>query len=331
MKKNKSKKSLFGLSKKEIIVSIVVPIIITLLTVFITGHFQIKAILKSNEVHIESTRVANEAIIESATKSAEAQIEAAKITKVKEIEYDFKETSNWDVSQSKSYMPLGSNYYWIYEGEYTGYSYQYKDYFTKKVLVKFEIIEGIENNGLSLYIVKNLPTEVSHKIDTRFNELSRNELNSDEPIVLDGGEESGLLLIANKLFIIPEEHVKDTKEFVLDPLKVENQQLSSLHPLSPEDILFEFPMFKGQRFGSFESISRGDLSYFWFVNQKREIQTLNKDTFELVPVFELIYNTLPDTRMLVFRPYVGILSYKIIHNGSIKDLTLHLKEFNISD
>ncbi|MGB3261215.1 hypothetical protein, partial [Paenisporosarcina sp.] len=81
------------MTKKEILISIVTPAVVALLTVIVSGYFQVKTINKSSESQIEA-----------AIKTADAQIKAAEISKVKEIEYDFKETNNWNVKESRAYM-----------------------------------------------------------------------------------------------------------------------------------------------------------------------------------------------------------------------------------
>ncbi|MCM3654098.1 hypothetical protein [Metabacillus litoralis] len=305
-----------GFTLKDTITTIIIPIVVTVITVFVAGHYQMKSINKTNEAQIEA-----------AIKTADAQIKAAEISKVNEIEYDYKETNNWDVKESIEYMPLKKGNYWLYSGSFTSYSMKQEEYFTKNVNVKFEIKEEIKNEGLSLFIVSNFPLDMYHKIRNTFDEMEEAELSSSEPIEFVNRENNaGLFLVANKLFFIPENQLDSIVKFVKEPNKVVDQQLT-IPSLSYEDLIFEFPMFKGQRFGHFNYITRADLSYFWYVNNVREIESLNGDTFERVQIFDLIFNTLSGQDKIAFRPYLGILFYSSKHSGATDDLYLELKEF----
>lgn len=316
MKKKIKQNKVFTL--KELITTIIVPLLVALITVFVAGHFQMLTISESSDAQIEA-----------AIKTANAQIKAAEISKVTEIEYDYKETNNWNVKDSIEYMPLKKGNYWIYKGFYTSYSINLKKYYTKDVNVKFAIKEEIQNNGISLFIVNNFPQEIYPHIKDKFDVMDEEELNSSEPIEFDDGDNvSGLLLVANKLFYIPYEELDTVEKYINAPNKLVNEQLVNPYPsLSYENLIFEFPMFKGQRFGDLNSITRGDLSHFWYVNEVREIATLNGDTYEKTQIFDLIYNTLPDQQTIVFRPYLGILSLSNKHNGTPEDLLLDLEEF----
>jgi hypothetical protein len=344
MKKNnrletkKPNKTYFGFTRKEIILSIIIP----MLSVYLPGIFLIHSVNKTNETQvrtaiqtnhtqIESAMKTAEAQIESAIKTAEAQVKAAEISKINKIEYDYKEINNWDVTESKSYMPLSLGNYWIYRGYYKAYSTKFKEYFTKNVELEIRVKEVINNEdkGISLYILGNYIENAFSTIDEEFEKLSYEELISPNPLKIKDNE-CALLLVANKLFYIPYDEINIVKEFVNDPDKIINGHGINTPNLNFDNLIFEFPLFKGQRFGDFKTITRGDLSHFWYVNEQRNIQILNGTTFETVPVFYLTYNTLPDYQVIQFRPYVGILSYTSIHNGSTKDLEINLIEYEIN-
>lgn len=297
------KKPLEVLTKKDLILYVCVPVIGFLIGGFFVGY--------------------------SAIKTSNAQIKAAKITKVEQIAYDFKETSNWNVKESRYYMPLKKGNYWTYNGTYTGYSMKYQKYFTKKAKVKFEILKEYKKDGMSLFVVSNSPIEIQNLISSKFDSMKKNDLNSAFALeFVDRKSISGLLLVANKLFYIPKTELKSVENYLKSPDKRINNEFPKTS-LSYRDLVFEFPMFKGQRFGDLNSITRKDLSYFWYVNDVREINSLKGNTFEKVQVFDIIENTLPDQQMITFRPYLGILSFNSIHKGTKNDLQLELKKYKI--
>lgn len=311
-----------GISLKGVVTSFFVPILVALITVGVSGYFQLKSTNKSIEAQVETS-----------IKSADAQIKAAEISKVTKIKYDYKETSNWNVDESKEYMPLEEGNFWNYKGTYTVYSPKYEKDVIKDINIKFEVLEEIKSNGLSLYKVSNFPEEIQDLIRSKISVLSEEELISSPP--LDFTEEehiSGLFLVANKMFLIPNEELENVEKYIKEPdtqkgvsSLIENKSPS----LSYDNLVFEFPLFKGQRFGDLNSITRSDMSHFWYVNDTREIDILNGDTYEETQIFNLIYNTLPDQQKLVFRPYLGILSFSYIHNGTLDNFDISLTEYNI--
>ena len=319
------KKLFFGLTIKETLTTLLIPFLIALTTVLISGYFQMKTINKSSESQLEA-----------AIKTADAQIKAAEISKVKEIEYDFKETNNWNVKESREYMPLNKGYYWMYSGTFTSQAYEHQEkdrekVFTKKVNFKFEIKKEIKNNGLSLFIVNNFPQDIYAEVYNKFLEMNEEELNSSQAIEFNDGElVAGLLLVANKLFYVSNDELDSVENYIKEPNKFMNQEpVNPIPPLSYDSLIFEFPLFKGQRFGDLSSITRNDLSNFWYVDDVYEYEKLSGENFEKTQNFYLIYNTLPDQQTLVFRPYIGILSIGSKHKGTISELILDLEEFKI--
>ncbi|MGB3260460.1 hypothetical protein, partial [Paenisporosarcina sp.] len=201
--------------------------------------------------------------------------------------------------------------------------------FTKKVNFKFEIKEEIQNNGLSLFIVSNFPQDIYAQVSNKVLNMNEEELNSSKALDFNDGElVSGLLLVANKLFYVSNDELDSVENYIKDPNKFINQ-IRPYPSLSYENLIFEFPLFKGQRFGDLSSITRDDLSHFWYVDDVYEYEKLNGENFEKTQNFYLIYNTLPDQQTLVFRPYIGILSIGSKHLGTVSELILNLEEFKI--
>ena len=311
-----------GFTLKEGVTLLLFPIVISLITIGVGGYFQLKATNKSIEAQIET-----------AIKSADAQIQAAEISKVTKIKYDYKETSNWNVDESKEYMPLEEGNFWTYKGTYSVYSPKYEKIVIKDLSIKFKILEEIRSNGVKLYKVRNIWQRIYNVIRERIDVLSEDELISLPPMDFTEEEHiSGLFLVANKMFLIPNEELESVEKYMKEPDSYNNinHQIENKSPaLSYDNLVFEFPMFKGQRFGDLNSITRSDMSHFWYVNDAREIEILNGDTYEEVQMFDLIYNTLPDQQKLVFRPYLGILSFSYLHNGAVDNFKFSLSEYNI--
>lgn len=317
-KKVNKKTSTDSLTKADLIKYVMVPVVIALISTLVAGYYQLKSINKANEGQLAA-----------AVRTSDAQIEAAKITKVKERSYDFKESNNWNVKESREYMPLKKGNYWFYKGSYLSYSVKNKKSITKKVTVKFEIQKEIVQGAIGLFIVSNYPVDIYQECQNKFDSMSLKELNSPQPIeFIHREKKAGLLLVANKLFYIPSNNLEKLERYVKNPNKPFNNKFS-FPALSYEDLMFEFPMYKGQRFGDLNSITRDDLSYFWYVNSVRQINTLKGETFEETKIFDLLYNTVPDQRKIVFRPYLGIIQYSVIHNGTPDDLQLDLDKFKI--
>jgi hypothetical protein len=308
-KKKLKKKKLF--SKKELVTSVAIPLVIALIAgggSFWAGHSQLK----------------------SSILSSEAQIKAAKISKVNTTEYDYKETTNWEVSQAREYFPLSKGNYWIYSGEYEGYSAKQDKYYTKNFEFKIKVKDEIKKGEVSLFILNNYFQDLASVLESYYDSSSDSELKNKNKIKLKESD-CGLLLVANKLFYISNENLPKVKQALLSKSLSIDEPESEKSILDFSSLLFEFPLFKGQRFGDFYSITRSDLSYMWYVNDKRNVEILNNNTFETVPIYQLVYNTILDNKEIKFRPYVGVLSYFSSHHGVTGNLSLELKEYEVKE
>lgn len=122
----------------------------------------------------------------------------------------------------------------------------------------------------------------------------------------------GLLLAAGKLFRISDQDLPAAK-----------QALTGDGVIPPEvfdkaELLMEFPLRAGQRFGPPEQLCRTDGLYTWNVSPAPQAGQ---------GTFELSLRTLSDEQTLVFRPGAGVSSWRYRHHGTLDEASLELVEY----
>ncbi|WP_227936023.1 hypothetical protein [Alkalihalobacillus deserti] len=274
---------------------------------------------KDNGKHIWITTIAS---LISTALLVFATVYAARITTVETIEYTYKEIPFWDIELTTDYFPLKEGNRWIYEGEFVKYSPLRQDYVKGQVELEVNIEDVISKDGLHLFIFSNFITNVGLQLE---NHLEFNEYY--EKIILEKNR-TGLLLVANKIFLVNPKELEGAID-TFERLGEVKDNVAVSFNMEKYELIMELPLFKGQRFGDMDSITRPDIGYFWYVNSVSEKMKLVNNTFQRIPTFELIQTYISGYERITFTPYQGIDSYDFRHSGGKGEVSLSLKSFEI--
>ncbi len=121
----------------------------------------------------------------------------------------------------------------------------------------------------------------------------------------------GLLLASGKLFRINAQDLPAAKQALTGEGAIPAEVFDRA------ELLMEFPLRAGQRFGPPEQLCRSDGLYCWNVSPAPQAGQ---------GAFALSLRTLPDEQTLVFRPGIGVLSWQYRHHGTLDEASLELVE-----
>ena len=258
-------------------------------------------------------------IVVAITSIAAAIIAREKITK-----YEVREIStSYDLAKIGKYYPLNKGNYWIYEGRVITVDGNNKP-LEKRVKIKMQVIESYENinnKGIRLFVMSGHPSDVAKFIVGKGNEK------------VVGPSKYGYLLIANKIYSVCESEVNEAITRIKDGKSFVNQSNASddteKHAILDE-CEFEFPLFKGQRYGDKEQLTRSDYRYFWYVNDFMNYKYAANGIINEYPQYKISYLTIPDSVQIDFAPYLGITSYEYSHTGSRMEAHVDLADYKIN-
>lgn len=239
---------------------------------------------------------------------------AALIAREKITTYEYREIPNADLVVTTDYFPLAVGNYWTYEGVATMCVVNSDKVIEKKVMITMSVENEVKNGNVALYILKGYPSDVAWALEPK---------HFDMAVIKIPPSKYGLLVVTNKIFSIEE----DKLEQVIKAIKEDGYLPEGL--ISQGDLEFEFPLFKGLKFGEVNQITRNDLKYFWYVEDKSSFHEADKDKIKDLPEYKLVQNSLPEYVELIFSPYLGIISYKYSHHGSRCKVSVSLKNYEI--
>ncbi len=215
-----------------------------------------------------------------------------------------------DKVEASKYFPLAVGNEWTYEGTVAYTLANSNKVIEKKVKLTMSVKDVVKNGDIYLYIMSGHPSNAAavggeHK----------------EDLITVSPEKYGYLLVANKIYRID----KYDLDKAIQCLKGDGY-LSDI----TLGLTYEFPLFKGLRIGDISYITRPDLRYFWYVNEKYNLSIPEAGTMRTVSEYQIVYRTGPDHQEIVFRPYLGIQSYKYSHHGTIAEVNVTLTDYKIN-
>ncbi len=247
-----------------------------------------------------------------------ASVMAAFIAREEIMSHEYKEVPVFDSLDASGYFPLKPGNWWIYEG-FVRNAVANEGPLTveNNVRIKMSVEDVIQVGDIKLYIMKGHPRDAAWFLEKE---------HADKDIVEVTPSKYGYLVASNKIFYIREDKIDSTVDQlkIQDTYPLEEDEIFSIY-----DLQFEFPLFRGQRFGALSNIIRSDLRYFWYVEDKIVFHGPNEDFVISLPVYHLVYNTFPGYSKISFRPYLGITSYEYHHHGTIAEVNLSLTGYNI--
>lgn len=215
--------------------------------------------------------------------------------------------SSYDGFDILSYFPLQTGNYWDYAG-------------TKEVAISGEKTVKVDIN-LCMKVISSqswqngeiqLFTMLGYPADALGFDLPEQATGTYSIPV----EKYGLLLISRKVYFVD-------YDYITTLVKALDQSGIFLEDLEQQlELVLEFPLFDGQRFGDMEQLIRSDRKYFSYVTVKDDVTV--KVSAESDPVYEITFATSPSYSRTEFKPGVGITYYRYHHNGTVEDVELKL-------
>ncbi|MFH1420626.1 MAG: hypothetical protein ABIG30_01530 [Candidatus Aenigmatarchaeota archaeon] len=235
------------------------------------------------------------------------------ITRWPTTTYHIKTLPSFEDVQIKGYFPLKDGNRWEYFGvalNNTG-----KDVIEKKIKVVMSVTEVTQGGNAVLFTMKGHPSDAAWALESH---------DALTDIVEVPASTYGYLLVANKIFNIPEKRLAEVRK------SIKHGGFLKPELVSQDDLEFEFPLFSGQAFGSPNQITRADRNYSWQVRDAvRYIGPGNEDGTK-GSQYKLVYTTIPDYTEVAFVPYLGIVSFSYHHHGTEAQIDIALQNYRMN-
>ncbi len=200
-------------------------------------------------------------------------------------------------------------------------SVNFKDYFgLKKGKIFKYSIQNIEIiNGLLKKDKKNINVRVIDEFT--FNNNTLFILDNDFFNLQDKSTKTGVLFVGNLVYFISNNE--------LDKLIKVFKGIDSFKKIQFDGLEAEFilPFFNGQKISNdLFSLLRKDNRYIYVVQKEGSSLCFDGDKMIERPRYKLFSSTLPDSQLIEFIPYVGIVKINYHHNGSKNEQIVVLED-----
>jgi hypothetical protein len=212
-------------------------------------------------------------------------------------------------TNTELFMPLAAGTFWLYRGTVDWTDPQTDKTVQTSVTLKMTVQKVIPKPEFTIAVLSGFPRD----LDWASAEV--------EPMPW--------LLIETKRHEI----YLDSLPPDFDYAKLQKDAASLDKFLAEDNLLFRWPLKKGQKFGDAESLRREDGEYCWVVmdQQKKNLGDIKGLASQAAEVFLLRYATNPDDTQYEISPGIGFLSYEYHHHGTVADTSLTLVEFHPAD
>lgn len=238
------------------------------------------------------------------------------IAREKVTTYQYIETPSYDDIKTDSYFPLYPGNYWVYKGTALRQEYDKNNdkvnIIQKNIELKVEVKEVYKNSSASLYIMSGHPSDANFALY---------DANLNKKQIKISPSKYGYLVLSNKIFTINEMYINKIKHAIGNNDVLNMDSIGLFYPD------FEFPLFKGQKYGDPSQLLRTDLMYYWYVNDKFYVHDTKEDKILTNIQYEIILRVCTSFETLVFQPFLGIVTYKYIHNGTRAETSITLSDY----
>jgi hypothetical protein len=184
-------------------------------------------------------------------------------------------------------------------------------------------------------------TPISGKVATKTNKILKMIVEDEEiydecslfymkgdPKTGDENARFGYLVVSNKIFRVPISILKTISNCKKlsddgDIVTFSRKNIEDFH------LVFEFPLYVGQRYGDLYELLRRDLMYTYVVSDKEQYNKKNKNKFDVLTMYSINRKYLNMEEQTMFIPTIGIYSYHYHHKGTIEDINYVLKSYKI--
>lgn len=235
---------------------------------------------------------------------------SAYINKQPAVVYEIQQTPYFEKANTIRLFPLKTGNIWHYKGKVQIPDFDHGDNtFEKEIELTMEVAEEISAQDLTLFVMKGHWQDLYDYWPA----IKKEQMG---PVIIPA-REYGYLVISNKIYHIPPDHLEKLIQF----MRSEDEFIA---PLEPSWLEFEFPLFKGQRYGPAPNISRKDFNFCWYVNDEIYDHIANDNQVLSVPRYLIVFNSLIEYFSISFEANRGIISFDYHHQGANVNGTLML-------
>ncbi|MBC9786122.1 hypothetical protein H1S01_16765 [Heliobacterium chlorum] len=136
-------------------------------------------------------------------------------------------------------------------------------------------------------------------------------------------ERYGLLVVSSKVYYIDESDLDNMIQYT------STNSMIPIELLERTDLMFEFPLYNGEKYGSVSTLTRTDFRYMWTVAKKDVIHQKENNEMKNVSLYEMKNITIGDSITITYIPNLGIISKEYKHNGTTNKQNIELYEYNV--
>jgi hypothetical protein len=206
---------------------------------------------------------------------------------------------------SPELFPMSKGTYWIYRGEV---KWQYGETVkSTKVEWKMEVVEAIVRTDDAAAVLKGGPWDLPWFQPDR-----------------QRGDYSLVRIGQTKFYLLSGDKVAQA----LERLKNPSQLLTDL--VDDSDLILQFPLKEGARFGEADQLNRKDGMYVWRVERPERVRLQDIKGFPRGEQIEysIAFLTYPEHTYISFVPGIGITGFRYGHHGTVSEVWLKLAEFH---
>lgn len=205
-----------------------------------------------------------------------------------------------DIQAKEHDFPLSPGTYWVYEGLV---KWQVESGVQEQQMTwKMEVIEQVERGEFTGYFMQGHP---------------------DDLVFYEDGRAPG-----NYAIIRHDKRFYETSVETFQRLKDSQDTLEQL--VSEADLILDFPLTPGKKFGEAEMLDREDDAYCWMVQEGQPFSRQINGVSLSEPVMEylLTFATLPEDVVVHFTPGIGITRFEYVHHGTISEVDVSIIEYH---
>lgn len=207
---------------------------------------------------------------------------------------------------TQEFFPLSAGTYWVFQGTVSWYDAEKDQPATEEVTWKMSVEKVIRRTGFVAAVVTGFPEDLN---------WSAGSVEPKPWMILEDDKHRVYSVDLGPEFDVTK---LNANERVFDKFLVE------------DNVLFQWPLHKGDKFCDAESRKREDDMYCWVVAEAntKSLGAVKGLRGERQTVYQLEYRSNPDDTEMELVPGVGLLSYEYHHHGTVADTELHLVEFH---
>ncbi len=208
-------------------------------------------------------------------------------------------------------FPLAKGTYWVYRGTVGYFDARSQKSVETPVEWRTQVTATVRRGNLRAAVINGFPADL---------DWSDGSPERKDSLIVQEDE--------NKFYLVNFADAQNAMREVQDPGK----SLGEI--VSDDDLILDFPLAKGKKFGcDAEAMQREDSEYCWMVDSAHQtsLNDVKGITHERRTAYTLRYVTNPDDTTLDFVLGIGTTAYQYHHHGTEADTELKLVEFHLGE